>query len=281
MSSELTSKFYNYCTMKRLSQSTMTYYDTVLKYLLEFANKSFEDIQAKDLIDYQMYLANKHLSPATVRNYLLGLKVIFRFYDKFDIVDVIVLPKQSKKVVPLYTDDNIKTMFDVLTTARNRCIFLLMYDCGLRRSEVINLRKSYIDYVNRQIVVLGKGDKQRIVKMGNTLYSCLHDCYTSNRDDYILHTKQGNKLTPSAIYKVFAHIKAKTGIQVTPHLLRHNYATRFALHFLDNPQSNVDIYQLQLLLGHESLETTRRYVHLAQEIIAVRHGFSLFDSYCT
>ena len=273
-------KFHEYCTMKSLSKSTVEYYNTVFNYLLKFSNKDFEDITAKDLVDYQLYLASKHLSSATVRNYLLGLKVIFRFYGKSDIVESIVLPKQSKKVVTLYTDKDIKTMFDVLTTYRNKSIFLLMYDCGLRRSEVINLLVPAVDFSKRQIVVTGKGQKQRIVKIGNALYSCLCQCNYGS-DELFFHTKQGSKLTPSAIYKIFSGIQSKTGIYVTPHLLRHNYATRYALHYIENPEYNVDVYQLQLLLGHASLETTKRYLHLAQEVIAVKHGFSLFDSYCT
>ncbi|MFP5527725.1 tyrosine-type recombinase/integrase [Peptococcus simiae] len=280
MSSETLSKFHDYCTLKRLSESTLIYYDTVLNYFLAFSGKDLFDVEVSDVIDYQLHLSNRNLSPATVRNYLLGLKVIFRYYGRLDMVEAIVLPKQSKKVVKLYTDDEIKSMFEALQTYRNQSIFLLMFDCGLRRSEVINLSTKSVDFIQRQIIVSGKGDKQRIVKIGNALYSCLLECYSlSNK--YLLRTKQGGQLTPSAIYKVFANIKNKTGIHVTPHLLRHNYATRYVIHFLENPQYNVDIFQLQLLLGHESLETTKRYIHIAQELLAVKHGFSLFDCYCS
>ena len=90
--------FFAYCKLKQLSKSTIEYYKTVIGYLERFAGKPVQKISLDDLLSYQRSLAENNLAPATVRNYLLGLKVVFRYLERPDLVDAIILPKVGKKV---------------------------------------------------------------------------------------------------------------------------------------------------------------------------------------
>ena len=100
-------------------------------------------------------------------------------------------------------------------------------------------------------------------------------CSYNGGKPYFLVTKQGYALTQETIANLFRRMKAATGIYVTPHLLRHNYATNFMIHQVNT--GSVDIYQLQMLMGHSDSSTTKIYLHMAQKMIAVKNAYSHID----
>ncbi|MDU7244570.1 MAG: tyrosine-type recombinase/integrase [Clostridiales bacterium] len=275
----LKSDFYSYCTLKGLSKSTLEYYEDVLNYYQDFlGGKAIENTSVSDIKKYQHYLHDKDLALASIRNYLIGLKVFYRYIGKMDIVKSIVLPNLPKKQVEILSVEEMQLLLKSCKTLRDEIIILLMLDCGLRRSEVCRLKVTDWQFNKRLLLVKGKGSKERFQRVGHILSDklevYLNDCH-SNTTDYLLYTRRSPFLTPSCIAKVFSNLRQATGINVYPHMLRHNYATLYMVHSL--MQGNSDLYRLQVLMGHSSQATTLKYLHIAQEQLILSNSYSIID----
>jgi integrase/recombinase XerD len=139
--------------------------------------------------------------------------------------------------------------------------FLLMYACGLRISEAAILEVTAIDGKNSLIRVVGKGNKERCVPLPAPVLAELRRLWTSHRDKrWLCPSPTGNgPITCSALWRTFKKVRAEAGIttHVTPHSLRHSYATRLL-------ESGVELRIVQILLGHASIGTTALYTHLTE-----------------
>lgn len=139
--------------------------------------------------------------------------------------------------------------------------FLLMYACGLRISEAAGLEVTAIDGVNGLIRVVGKGNKERCVPLPAPVLAELRRLWTSHRDKHWLCPSPTGKgpITRDALWQTFKKVKGEAGIKarVTPHSLRHSYATRLL-------ESGVSLRIVQILLGHSSIGTTAIYTHLTE-----------------
>lgn len=279
----LVSNFILHCQVKGLSAKTMRSYDLAIrKFTAYFSCDDAEMIDKQVINGYTNYLLSLGLSRHSVNNYLRSLKVFFKYLDDeyaFSLAKYIHFTKAPKKEKKIYNNGEIKVMLDYLSTTeqpiRDKIIFLLMYDSGLRLSEVVTLRTDSIDFENNTILITGKGNKQRYVSIGKTLTSLMR-MYNGGKV-YFLCTKQGKPITQEAVVDMFRRMKAVTGINIHPHLLRHNYATNFMIHQINS--GSVDIYQLQMLMGHADSATTKIYLHMAQKMIAVRNAYSHIDEF--
>jgi len=153
-----------------------------------------------------------------------------------------------------------------------------MYDSGLRQSEVCTLRKSRISFTDNRMIVHGKGDKERTVPLGKLtqrfmreyLALCPYDL------DYVFVSRHGSALTCNAVKLFISKLARRLPFELSSHKLRHNFATNYCLDQYEK-YGQIDIYRLMYLMGHEDIETTKRYLHFAYEIIASRGCISHLD----
>ena len=192
------------------------------------------------------------------------------------------LPKAQRKTIDVLTDEEIRRLFAcfdlrTMTGARNYAICALMLDSGLRLNEVVTLPIGAVHVSEGYAIVDGKGNKQRLVPLGLQSKRALIR--------YMGRVPQGEQkaplfvkdnLTPlqqSTVKDLFRKLKARAGIpRLRPHLLRHSFATRYL-------ENGGDIYTLQQILGHTSLEMVKRYVHLIpQKTIVCFPQYSPLDN---
>lgn len=237
-------------------------------------------------------LRSRGLKRSSICSYLRHLKSYIHwlgengYIEDMELYRKIKIPKDKKKNIKIYTDEEIKQIYNVVSTSsnwityRNKFIISLMYDSGLRRNECTELlRKDLLE--DNLLVVHGKGGKDRIVPLGElTLYYYeLYNIFcpfTLPKNNNLLFCRSGKPLTSNAIKQFFSSISAKLPFEFSPHRLRHNFATNYLIDCY-NKKGFLDAYSLQVLMGHEDISTTNRYIHLASQYIATRYRVSHLD----
>ena len=172
------------------------------------------------------------------------------------------LPKKQKTLPEVLTKEEVKKILSIAETHKSRLILSLLYSSGLRVSELVNLKVKDVNVQdNLGWVRKGKGSKDRIFTLSKSLSEELKT-YITNHSNNIFLFSESKPLTPRNIQKIIQKLKVKAGIQkkVTPHTLRHSFAT----HLLE---SGVDIRIIQEMLGHANLNTTQIYAHVSSEMI--------------
>ena len=228
----------------------------------------------------------RNVSKNTVATYLRDLRVFLRYMDKeyhTDLAQAIVFPRTSRRLVTIYTVDEIKLLYASLPQnkliARNNLIISLMLDCGLRRQEVCDLLLPDIDFNRHIMKVVGKGAKMRYVPFGRTTEKQMR-LYLFERPkteyDLLLLNRWGRPMQVDVIKMLFQRIKENSGLDVSAHKLRHNFATNYLVHQILTTGST-DLLQLQIIMGHADSETTAIYLHLANEFIALANSYSFLD----
>ncbi len=214
---------------------------------------------------YSLYKKN---SPTSICRKLSSLRVFGKYlmregFAQNNIFEEIIMPKKPKYLPKFLTVDEAFELIegiegDDFIQTRNRAIYDLLYSEGLRVSELTNLKLSQIDLKGRLIRVLGKGKKERIVPFGGKALENL-ELYLKRREEkgfgdkeYVFVNVRGGRLTERTVQKYIKRFSLK---DITPHSLRHSFAT----HLLEG---GADLRSIQELLGHESLSTTQRYLHL-------------------
>lgn len=262
------------------SKNTVVYYSRCLGFFADFidnSNYSINKLTVADCKQYYFYLTQKDITTTSVQTYIRALRSFLSWcYDENYITDNISerfkLPKAQRKTIDVLTDTEIQRLFACFSSfsfldIRNYCIVALMLDSGLRLNEVVTLESGNVHIAEGYIIVNGKGNKQRIVPLG--LHSKKALLRYSARiplkcDKTPLFLK--DNLTPlnqSTIKQLFRKLKIKAEIpRLRPHLLRHTFATRYL-------ENGGDIYSLQMILGHTSLEMVKKYIHLTNAKTAV------------
>lgn len=278
----LLDEFYESCYLRGLTENTIRGYKVNIGFFMRFLNENNSGVMDEEcILNYQKYLLQKDISRYTVCNYLRPLKVFMKYVDMqtgSEYAKKIVYPKRPKLIKHIYTDTEVRIMMKYLSMrempSRDCAIFLLMYDCGLRLSEVINLETKNVDFKKRIVKVMGKGNKERLIPFGESLNLYLRNCVPGQR--YFFTKQDGAPITEDAIRNLFRKMQKRTGIDVTPHKLRHNFATNYLLNQIEH--GSVDLYQLQTLMGHSDSETTKIYLHIAQGILSLSNPYSKFDN---
>ena len=271
------------------SNATVSYYRNILAYFLEFTgNVDVTELTLQRCREYYLYLADDDINSVSVQSYVRGLRAFLRWlydneYIDHNICAKFKLPKATRKVIDILTEEEIRLLFDAIPgdyflAVRNRLIVALMLDCGLRLHEVVTLTVSSVHLRDKYIIVQqGKGDKQRVVPFGIFTAKLIERYLNiiSNvlpREELIIKVsdyKIYEPITDTTIKQLFRKLKTRTGIQrLRPHLLRHTFATRYL-------ENGGNIYTLQAILGHTSLEMVKRYLHLANT--RIRKDFSKFS----
>lgn len=290
MLNDLVQEFYLDQTARGNSSDTLVYYRYCLGHFMRFTGDDFDlkDLTPRFLKQYVVHLANSEISSISVQSYVRGLRAFLKWlYDeKYIDVDLCLrfkLPKASRKVIDVLSDDEIKQLLSCFDGSswlqlRNRLIVLLMLDSGLRLSEVVNLRRSDIYLNDNYLIVTGKGDRQRIVPFGKSTHAALVNyllAVGSAGSHEFLFIKLSkvqccfDQITDATVKNMFRRLRCRSGIdRLYPHLLRHTFATRFL-------ENGGNIYALQSILGHSSLEMVKKYLHLSET--RIRSNFGLFS----
>ena len=266
--------FNDYIISKNYSSHTLNSYLNDLFYFYLFIKKDLINVKEKDIRDYLEYLNSKNEKSTSVRRKISTFKSFYKFLylnnymDKKDYPMVkIAYPKLEKKLPKfIYYNDLLEILDESLRDKdgiRDRLIIEMLYATGVRVSELVNIKYSDIDFSNRRIIVCGKGDKERIVYYGEYAEEVLNkymNSHEKNKDGYLFTNSKNEQITDRGIRYIIDNIMNKLSIKVhvTPHVLRHTFAT-------DMLNNGCDIKIVQELLGHSSLRTTQIYTHVTNE----------------
>lgn len=249
-----------------------------IQYLKEQTNiRDFNYVTKQTIDDYIFYLkdfGSKTLSAATISRRLSGLRSFYRYMNEY--TDVNQNPfigykgvKKQAKLPDFLFIDEVLELFESIDTSkplgvRDLAMFEIMYASGLRVSEICDLQISQIDFDERILTIVGKGQKERQVpfyeEAGDDLYSYITKVrpqfVTNESSDYVFLNHRGKKLTPRGVNYILKGYSITKNLH--PHILRHSFAT----HMLDN---GADLRTIQELLGHSAIATTQIYTHVTQE----------------
>ncbi|WP_069650994.1 tyrosine-type recombinase/integrase [Caloranaerobacter ferrireducens] len=277
--------------LKGNTDKTIFNYERFLSYFIDFIGKDklVTDITLLDLKQYQLYLGSKDkeynfktnkkekLSKTTIQTYIRQLRAFINWlyneaYIKENLAERFKLPKAPKKTIEILSDEEIEILYKSINDKtefglRNKCMISLMLDSGLRSNEVIELKVENVHFTQNVIKVYGKGQKERIVPLGLYTKKLLFKYLNGYRPmpeyptTHVFISQNKTPVSKDVIKMIFVRLKKKTGIErLHPHILRHTFATKYLI-------NGGDIFTLQQILGHTSLEMTRRYSHLASSYV--------------
>lgn len=224
--------------------------------------------------------------------YLRSIKVFIRFMEDNDILPEgrlakrIKIPRTPKRVIQLFTPEEMSKIFDAVDTespwisARNKLIIAHMYDSGLRQGEIPKLMYKDIDFKKKVMLIHGKGDKERLVPYGKVTDKFLQEylklCPYKDRP-WLICGRRGEEATQNGIKKMMLKLANETGLpELSSHKLRHNFATNWCIEgYLRD--GYVDNIKLAVIMGHEDIHTTQRYMHEAQSVVSTTHFRSHLD----
>ncbi len=275
--------YLNYIKLeKRLSENTYQSYAFDLACFNDyFKNKDINLINELDIVKYLEYLkTDKNLSARSIERHLTTIRGLFKYLVKMEVIkfditkniDNLKIGKHLPSTLSLLEIDKLmdiklNTPFDY----RTKAMLEMMYGSGLRVSELVNLSINDIDLYNDTILIHGKGDKERIVPLGDFAKKYLNE-YLKVRNSLIIKkngnpdklflNNHGKPITRNGFNFLLNKLLQEKGIEkeVTPHTLRHSFAT----HMLDN---GADLRTIQELLGHSDIVTTRIYTHVSKKQI--------------
>lgn len=271
---------------KSLSPNSIVSYESDIQKLMAFVettcpHKNPSDINIKDLQSFLKYISEFHFTETTQSRIISGIKHFYKFlilenYIQTNPAELLETPRIKRKL-PVYLSveeiDVMLSMIDRSTAEGERNIAMLetMYSCGLRVSELINLKLSDLHFQEGFISVIGKGDKQRLVPIGKSAISLIsnykhhhrqHIAIKKNYEDLLFLSKRGASITRQMVFYVIKDLAEKAGIKKTlsPHSFRHSFATHLV-------EGGADLRAVQEMLGHESITTTEIYTHLDQHFL--------------
>ncbi len=251
--------------LRKFSQSTVKSYTYYITRCLRMAGKSPRTITTADIRDYLEYAADQGASASTLNTTYSALKFYFETILKRKFFVSIPRAKTPKRLPTVLSKNEVHRMITSTANPKHRCIVSLLYGTGLRVSELVRLKIQDIDFDRDTAhIVQSKGGKDRVVTLPKTLkVTLLKQKQIKQPTDFLFTNGQNKRLTTKTIQNVIAAAAKRANIvkSVTPHTLRHSFAT----HLLE---SGVDIRYIQKLLGHARLETTQIYTHVAQEALA-------------
>lgn len=252
-------KFQTELKLKGFSPLTTKNYLFFIQKFLDFSNKDINVLNEDDVKSYLASLFDSK-SRATISLATSALRSFYSFLNKP--VSKITLPKKEQKLPSVLTKEEVKILLNSTETRKSKLILSFLYSSGLRVSELVNLKISDLDLNDKMgWVRKGKGSKDRIFSVSEILINDIKKYLEEHKENVYLFSRE-KPLTPRNIQKIIQKTAKKAGInkKVTPHTLRHSFAT----HLLE---AGTDIRIIQELLGHANLSTTQLYTHISQEQI--------------
>lgn len=244
------------------SQYTLRNYLFCNSKLIDFSKKIPSDLNEDDVkIFISENLSDK--SSMSIILFLSSVKYAHSAIFGRDITSKIRRPKREKKIPSVLTKEEVKKILESMKNEKSKLMVSIMYACGMRVSEMTQLKTSNFDFPEKSgKIIQGKGKKDRTFNIPQFLILELEKYANRQKEkgEEYLFTGRNGKLTERNIQKIVNLAAKKAGIKkdVHPHTLRHSFAT----HLLEN---NVDIRKIQELLGHSNLATTQIYTHISQQ----------------
>ena len=277
--------FKNYLQLERnMSENTVQAYlrdvDMLIDYLeQEKSSKPMTKIVLDDFTGFFAYLNELGLEAYSQSRTISGVKAFFKYLFNEQIIDtnpseLLESPKPGKKLPDILSEKEIEEMINAIDLSlpegeRNKAIIETLYGCGLRVSELINLKISDLHFNEEIISVTGKGNKQRLIPIGGAakkqilIYKDqvrIHQNIHKKDEDILFLNRRGKRMSRQMIFLIIKDLVAKVGFNkiISPHTFRHSFATHLVQH-------GADLRAVQELLGHASITTTEIYTHLNNE----------------
>jgi integrase/recombinase XerD len=271
---------------KSLSDNSVEAYlrdiEKLTQYLQEASSlKTPDTIDLKDLQQFVRWIAELGMTPSSQARIISGIKSFYKYclvenISSTDPTTLLEAPKLKRALPDILAFEEIEAIINQIDLSkpeggRNKAILETMYSCGLRVSEVTNLKLSQLYLDVGFIRVIGKGDKERLVPIGSsaikyiTIYKNnirVHVPPKPGNEDIVFLNKRGSKLSRVMIFLIIKDLVRKAGIKktVSPHTFRHSFATHLV-------EGGADLRAVQEMLGHESITTTEIYTHLDREFL--------------
>ena len=271
---------------KSLSKNSVVAYTEDVERLIQFLDEkkydlSPEKIEHEHLIEFINWLNKKERSATTQSRVISGIRAFYKYLLLENLVsknptELLETPKIGRKLPDVLDEtdiDNLLNIIDISSSKghRDRTMIETMYACGLRVSELVNLKISDLFFDTGFIRVIGKGNKQRLVPIGSqaikyiTIYKDqvrVHASVQKGFEDFLFLNNRGKKLTTVMVFLIIKKLATQISLKkhVSPHTFRHSFAT----HLVEN---GADLRAVQEMLGHESITTTEIYTHLDRKYL--------------
>jgi integrase/recombinase XerD len=240
-----------------------------------------KEVELQHLENFLQWISKLGMTPSSQSRIISGLRNFYKYclqeqISKTDPTALLEAPKLAKHLPDVLSFDEIEKLInciDVSTPegARNKAIIETLYSCGLRVSELVNLRLSCLYFDVGYIRIIGKGDKERLVPVGSTAIKYIniykenirvHVPVTTGNEDIVFLNRRGGKLSRVMIFIIIKDLAKQAGItkKISPHTFRHSFATHLV-------EGGADLRAVQEMLGHESIITTEIYTHLNREYL--------------
>ncbi len=253
---------------KRYSESTInTYTDAVKQFLIFHKNKDIKTLNNDDMVEYvNEHIIKKKLSFSYQNQLVNSVKLFFREVEKSKIeLEKLQRPRKEYKLPNVLSKKEVKAILEAPKNIKHKSMLSLIYACGLRRSELLNLKPKDIDS-NRNVLIIknAKGRKDRIAPISDKIIEMLRDYYKMYKPKVWLFEGQrvGERYSEQSLQSVLKQALSRGNVKkpATLHWLRHSYAT----HLLEG---GTDLRYIQELLGHKSSRTTEIYTHVSTKNI--------------
>lgn len=267
-----TAKNYSIHTLKAYQRDIIQLQDFLVESISASSWSQIEDVHLRD---WQMEMLQSGTAPKTIRRKISAAKAFFKFLIEQGVQSAnpaqgLILPKIGKSLPKTISSDHLLIQLNELSAKtsfeekRDYLTILILYCYGLRRQELINLRDDSFDMEGRIMRVVGKGNKERLIPLGNEmietikLYWEIRNCkFQRSEFGHFLLTNKGEKMYPKLVYNIVkSYLDHPVHGEVHPHILRHSFAS----HLLEN---GAKIEFVKSLLGHTSLAATQVYTHLS------------------
>ena len=271
---------------KSLSDNSVQAYGRDIELLTQFLQekknlKNPDELTLKDLQRFIKWITELGMIASSQARIISGLRAFYKYcllehISKTDPTTLLEAPKQKRALPDTLSFEEIESMIQQIDLSkaeggRNKAILETMYSCGLRVSEVVNLKISQLYLDIGFIRVIGKGDKERLVPIGSsaakyiTIYKKnirVHLDINKGQEDVLFLNNRGSKLSRVMIFYIIKDLALKAGIKktVSPHTFRHSFATHLI-------EGGADLRAVQEMLGHVSITSTEIYTHLDREFL--------------
>ena len=279
--------FHQYIRLeKSLSPKTVEAYLHDVKMLEEYLieakiEKTVLEISLSELQSFVAFLNTKNIEARSQARIISGIKAFYKFllYENHiseDPTTLLETPRMRQTLPVVLSVPEIEAIVNAVDLSipeghRNKAIIEIMYGCGLRVSEVVNLRISQLFFNEGFIRIIGKGDKERLVPIGETAQKAVLWYFNGYRNkikikkgagDIVFLNRRGAKLTREMIFIIVKELATIAGIEknISPHTFRHSFATHLI-------EGGANLRAVQEMLGHESITTTEIYTHLDKDYI--------------
>lgn len=275
----LPEKFRRYLLFeKSLSKSSVEAYMFDLRKLMEYVGSrdlELTDVKHEDLLDFIACLHGLGISPRSQARIISGIRSFYKYlliedYIEQDPCELIELPNLGRHIPEVLSVDEIDRIVNAIDDSkdeaqRDRAIIEVLYGCGLRVSELVNLKLTDISWKEEFVRVIGKGNKQRLAPISTRALKQI-EYYLPFRssidvkkgeEDYLFISKRGKHLSRITVFHIVKVLAERAGItkDISPHTFRHSFAT----HLLER---GANLRAIQVMLGHESISTTEIYTHM-------------------